>query len=98
MRVVVKIVREAGVGDLQHHLKNLLHNRLVCCLEEGQIMWHSWNRSCDCKWDRLEHHVTHNETDHEPGHVTIISSVCVCVLCEALHSLGGDGWMRHLRC
>ena len=67
-------------------------------------MWHSWNRSCDCKWDRLGHHVTHNETDHEPEHVTIISSVCgcvcmcVCVLCEALHSRGGDGWMRHLRC
>ena len=38
VRVVVEVVCEAGVGDLQHHLENLLHNRLVRCLGEGQIM------------------------------------------------------------
>ena len=38
--------------------------------------------------------VNHGIVNHVIG---IISSV-LCVLCEALHSRGGGGWMKPLRC
>ena len=38
--IVVEIMSETGVGDLQDHLENLLHYRLVCCLGDWSATGH----------------------------------------------------------